>query len=182
MTATQTGARNLRRSLESLARCDASPEQKAYMLAKAAHGAAKDCVAKGVTALGPKPTLGTILRWAGYDGGADPDSDSVRLSPPVQALFALAYSGIGEDGEYYEDRMHPYFRAKQELEERYKLWPLAIQLTDAENAMVAWGRENARRGLGGRFAQIEKTFDAWPLFGDLRAKFVDIVMRMEVSR
>ena len=152
-----------------LKRSNASEAQQTYILALAAHGAAKHCADKDVAELGAAPTNTEIGVWAGLAADAD----------WVQRGEILSRAIYGIDGDDYKPEVqHPYFRAKDAIEQRWQLCRLSNELRIAEDAMIAWASSESQRIFGVRYAQIKGAFDAWPLHGDMRAKLLDIVVRM----
>lgn len=124
-----------------------SPAQRAYALAKAAEGAARECKAKDLALVTP-PTEEEMERMC-----AETDRD--------KALD------------------HPYYHETARLEEKYQTHERWIALNAAEDILVAWAKEHAQRNLGARYAQIAEAFNRWPIHGELRAKLIDICLRMD---
>ena len=147
---------------------NASPEQKAYMLLKAKTGAVGQLVARE-KAKHARPDLGELLQ-----------SDAGR------AQLSVLMFGVGDNGNYNPALQHPYYRAMDEIEDRHKWLELARDLTEAENALVAWAKGNCERATKAHshldWAKVMPLFDAWPLHGDLRESFLDICMVMAVER
>jgi hypothetical protein len=168
-TALQAKAR-LRKSLLALDRLDASEEQKAYMLCKAQYEATKDCIKKEIAALGPEPNFDDMPR-------------EEYVAESGKLLF-----GINDAGEFDAALQHPYFRACNEIEDRWRKHDVQTALWATEGPLIQWAKANAQRaakthGHVGDWGKILPVFDKWDEMDRKHQEtLLDICVRMAVEK